>query len=228
MGLCLGFMQLVIYNNIPPWGRWIFLPLTGFFLGIVTNYGAIQACFRPLEAIVFDLGSKIKFLPRIHIQGLFLKRQEEVCYIYSSLLSRHFMNLPTLLDFLKKVNGGRMWVELLQLYEHHMASGAEMAFGKTISSLLPADVQFVLKEKFAQMFHAEFYKSEKLQQISLAEFDRMADVELTNARRMAKMSSPEFERLLHPIFEEDEWILILLGGVLGAIVGLFQVAVLGA
>ena len=34
---------------------------------------------------------------------------------------------------------------------------------------------------------------------------------------MQKMPPDEFENLLHPVFQEDEWILILLGGVLGAL-----------
>jgi uncharacterized membrane protein YheB (UPF0754 family) len=36
---------------------------------------------------------------------------------------------------------------------------------------------------------------------------------------MIAMSSTDFEQLLHPVFQEDEWKLILLGGVLGVIVG---------
>lgn len=41
------------------------------------------------------------------------------------------------------------------------------------------------------------------------------------------MSARQFERLLHPIFEEDEWILIVLGGVLGLIIGWGQATFLG-
>ena len=44
---------------------------------------------------------------------------------------------------------------------------------------------------------------------------------------MTQMTSEEFEMLLHPAFQEDEWILILVGGVLGAIVGFGQAFVLG-
>ena len=36
------------------------------------------------------------------------------------------------------------------------------------------------------------------------------------------MRSDEFEQLLHPVFLEDEWILISLGGVLGLVVGFVQ------
>ena len=44
-------------------------------------------------------------------------------------------------------------------------------------------------------------------------------VKSTLRERMKKMSSKDFEQLLHPVFEQDEWKLILLGGVLGCAIG---------
>ena len=40
--------------------------------------------------------------------------------------------------------------------------------------------------------------------------------------RMALMTPQEFERVLHPIFEQDELTLIVSGAVLGAIAGFIQ------
>jgi hypothetical protein len=48
------------------------------------------------------------------------------------------------------------------------------------------------------------------------------DIRDTLARRLKKLSSKEFEDLLHPVFQEDEMTLIATGGVLGAIAGGFQ------
>jgi len=42
------------------------------------------------------------------------------------------------------------------------------------------------------------------------------------AAAMRKMKSAKFERVLHPIFEEDEMTLIVVGGVLGGIAGYAQ------
>jgi hypothetical protein len=39
---------------------------------------------------------------------------------------------------------------------------------------------------------------------------------------MERMTSAKFERVLHPIFEEDELTLILAGGFLGFLAGLIQ------
>ena len=47
--------------------------------------------------------------------------------------------------------------------------------------------------------------------------------------KMQELPSIEFEGVLHPVFEEDEWKLIAVGGLLGLWVGIFQaVFVFGA
>jgi hypothetical protein len=43
--------------------------------------------------------------------------------------------------------------------------------------------------------------------------------------RILALSSREFQNLLRPAFQEDEWILILLGGVTGFIAGLIHLFV---
>ena len=42
------------------------------------------------------------------------------------------------------------------------------------------------------------------------------------SERMQALSSDEFQDLLRPAFQEDEWILIVVGGFLGAMAGVFQ------
>lgn len=51
---------------------------------------------------------------------------------------------------------------------------------------------------------------------------RTLDIEDTLAHRLKLLSPTDFEDLLHPVFQEDEIILIAAGGVLGAIAGLGQ------
>ena len=47
------------------------------------------------------------------------------------------------------------------------------------------------------------------------------ETELTYAMR--RMPAAEFEAVLHPVFQEDEWILCGLGAILGGLVGAAQV-----
>ena len=52
--------------------------------------------------------------------------------------------------------------------------------------------------------------------------DKVLELERTLRVRMERMSSRQFERVLHPIFEEDELTLIIAGAVLGFGAGLIQ------
>ena len=54
--------------------------------------------------------------------------------------------------------------------------------------------------------------------------DESLQLKQTMVKEMARLSSAEFERVLHPVFEEDEWTLILVGGALGAVAGAAQAA----
>jgi uncharacterized membrane protein YheB (UPF0754 family) len=52
--------------------------------------------------------------------------------------------------------------------------------------------------------------------------EKQLNLKNTLIQRMSQMSSPEFEKVLHPVFQEDEITLIIAGAVLGALSGLFQ------
>lgn len=48
------------------------------------------------------------------------------------------------------------------------------------------------------------------------------DVEETLYSRLVQLRSSEFEDMLHPVFEQDEWKLIAVGALLGLLVGFAQ------
>lgn len=52
------------------------------------------------------------------------------------------------------------------------------------------------------------------------------DVENTVQKALAKLSNAELESMLRPIFKDDEWVVVVLGGVLGFLVGELQVYLL--
>lgn len=56
-------------------------------------------------------------------------------------------------------------------------------------------------------------------------FTEALDLETTLVQGLKAMPPCDFESVLHPIFQEDEWLLILVGGLLGMAVGVFQIAV---
>ena len=52
------------------------------------------------------------------------------------------------------------------------------------------------------------------------------DLETTMREKMSELSPDEFEGVLRPAFQEDEWILILVGAILGGLAGAGQLVFL--
>mmetsp|Transcript_2676 Transcript_2676/g.7222 ORF Transcript_2676/g.7222 Transcript_2676/m.7222 type:complete len:133 (+) Transcript_2676:3-401(+) len=58
--------------------------------------------------------------------------------------------------------------------------------------------------------------------------DRAFALQETLAYRLSRLHPARFEGMLHPVFQEDEWMVLLLGGVLGVLVGALQAFALGS
>jgi hypothetical protein len=53
-------------------------------------------------------------------------------------------------------------------------------------------------------------------------FESAIGIEVTMRERMADLPHADFESILHPVFQEDEWKLVLVGGMLGVFLGFLQ------
>ena len=85
-GFALGIPVALITNAIHLW--WL-LPLLGIFVGYITNLVAIYMIFQPVEERNF-LGLKL--------QGLFMKRQDEVSEVYAKIVADDIVNLNNIGD----------------------------------------------------------------------------------------------------------------------------------
>eukprot|EP00931_Biecheleriopsis_adriatica_P005692 TRINITY_DN107176_c0_g1_i1.p1 TRINITY_DN107176_c0_g1~~TRINITY_DN107176_c0_g1_i1.p1 ORF type:complete len:514 (+),score=105.69 TRINITY_DN107176_c0_g1_i1:51-1592(+) len=226
LGFVCGVIQLVAFNHLSAEGRAIFLPATGFFLGIFTNWLAIQMCFKPC----FPHPIQVCGWHICTIQGLFLKRQRDVAALYSKMLCDHFFDFQKVVAYLQTLP--HLWPKLKAAYTQNTRSVIKKTMGSVVTAMAPlalgkeqyvaleADILGATAERISE---ADDLHKEVSRYIAVA-----ADVFRSNSHAMQKMPPDEFENLLHPVFQEDEWILILLGGILGAIVGIAQVHFLSA
>jgi uncharacterized membrane protein YheB (UPF0754 family) len=103
---------------------------------------------------------------------------------------------------------------------------------KLVAEIKPLAVAAMGAEKFARMKEDIAQKViDRLPDIidnSYEYAEEALDMENTVATKMQELSASEFEGVLHPAFEEDEIQLIILGGILGAIVGVIQLYTLFA
>lgn len=177
-------------------------------------------CFKPCNPWpIYVFGRHI-----CDVQGLFLKRQADVAVLYSKLLCDHFFEFDKVIAYLQTLP--ELWACLRTAYLSHntrvlrqtLGAGmwlAPLALGRQEYNAMEDDLKLAIAERFAEA--ADMHK------VAGRYIKAATDIFRTNSRAMQQMPPDEFENLLHPIFKEDEWILILLGGILGAVVGFAQV-----
>ena len=204
-GFLLGLIQMVVwmfYDN--PWT----LTIGGTIVGYLTNWMALKLIFEPIDPVYF-CGFKL--------QGLFLQRQHEVSGEFSDHLAE---NVLTSEKIWNNVFTGRKRPEfddMLETYTNDFVTKEGLERGLDSLGESTTDVQIIqsVSEELSKELtkHVEVLHEYTDKTLALKELMR---------ERMELMTPKEFERVLHPIFEEDEMTLIISGAVLGAIAGFLQ------
>lgn len=211
MGLLFGLGQMVAWIFYQ--AQWV-LPVIGLVVGALTNWLALKMIFSPVEPVRCC---------GFTIQGLFLQRQDEVAMEYGRIVSTQIL---TSRQILAGFFAGPAAQQLNELVRGHIEQAmdrfvklsprlVEMTKGQDLLLHMKAELMTrLVSEMPAALVCIEKYADESL------------DICNTLQERMRSLPSKQFERLLHPVFEEDEWKLVLLGGVLGVAVGVVQAYVL--
>ncbi|ETO22338.1 hypothetical protein RFI_14864 [Reticulomyxa filosa] len=227
LGLVLGFGQMIAtisfgHNKLVKY--WM-LPVSGFILGWITNWIALQIIFRPVLPHRFC---------GITIHGLFLRRQREVSVEFASFLTKTVLRAEVLFSSMLR---GKSSDRLFDLVIRHFEDACERFadFGR-IKPLLeyavgPEKFQRIKKEACDELLkcHQEMECQEDIMivQKKLENYaDEVMDLERLIREQMSKLSYQQFEGCLHPVFKEDEIKLIAIGAILGLLVGFFQVYVI--
>jgi uncharacterized membrane protein YheB (UPF0754 family) len=186
-GGLLGLIQAFVWNYLPI--SWL-LPIQGVIVGYLTNWIALRLIFRPLNP--WHIGP-------IKIQGLFLKRQNEVSQRYAYMFQKQVLNGRNILSEVLYKRTFKVINEKAQLNAIELSSD--------------------WRDKFELEINNGMKELEDM-------LDRVMKVEKTLAQSMASMPTAEFEPLLRSAFQEDEIILLIFGSILGAIVGAAQIFLL--
>lgn len=204
-------------------GLWMFvqnawlLPAVGFVIGWLTNFLALKMIFEPVQPVKLGGWSW---------QGSFLKRQDEVSEAYARLITQNIVNTRNILLAMFDGPGAKHLLEIIQRHVGEAAEKYEAVPRPVANFFIGNDDYDKLKDRIGRaivrhvpggpVYLLEDYAREAL------------DLENTLRTRLLDLPPEQFTGLLRPIFQEDEWKLILVGAVLGLIVGLFQTFVVFA
>ena len=172
-------------------------------MGMATNWLALKWIFEPVNPT--------RFGPFI-LQGQFLRRQKEVAAEFSKFFANNILSS-------KQVWNSILTDPTTSPSFYALFAGHFIKFANRIKGCLRINVE----PEVVQM--ATNRAMEKLPNhipVLHSYIDRTLGLESTLRVKMEAMTSAQFERVLHPIFEEDELTLILAGAALGFAAGLVQ------
>lgn len=210
-GFAIGLVQLVCWILFKqPW----MLPAFGGFVGFFSDWMALQMMFRPLQP---------KKIMGFTVQGLFIKRQNEVAGDYAALISKQLLTSGNMME---ELFTGTHSDKVIELVGRHVKKEIDQQAGivkPLVVYAMGGQKYQSLKEQVAVRIMAQLPNTMKYIE-SYAE-DAM-DIRNTLVTRMQQLTPEEFEGMLRPAFKEDEWTLIIVGAVLGFLVGEMQIHIM--
>lgn len=227
IGLLFGVVQMVIFWIVPQ--HWT-VPFFAAIWGFLTNWIAVWMVFNPIEPHYFRFPkffSLSKVFPFIHLQkphwgrfnlqGGFMKRQEEVSFVFAKIVVK---DLVTLKNVMNEMMYGSRSAQTRTLIKSHIQ---EILQSQVIETTLKYGLG---RKEFGQLQHTILDKSIEATMIP------MSNPALNQSRadkifglfreRILALTPYEFQNLLRPAFREDELTLIILGGVTGFLAGLLH------
>jgi uncharacterized membrane protein YheB (UPF0754 family) len=211
-GFIIGVVQAVTWaltHNV-----WV-MPLFGGFTGWFTDWLALKMIFNPKQPT--------RYLGLFEWHGLFLKRRREISAEYGALIAREII---TPRNVMEAVLRGPLSDRLYEMVSRHVQKTVDEQAGLAkplvvfaVGGARYGEMKKVVARKLMDrlpeaMKHVEDYAEDAM------------DLKNTLVTKMQELTAEEFEQLLRPAFQQDEWILIAVGAVLGFLVGEMQVFVM--
>lgn len=205
-GAPLGIIQAIAWYFLPQF--WV-LPLFGVLAGALTNWIALQLIAHPANP---------KKIGPFTIQGLYLKRQQEVSIVFGETFCKNFLNSKVLISNLTQGKHSR---EVNKLIKDNVRESLD---SNVISSLLAKaalkdhDPDKIVERSFDKALDGILVEVEKEE----------TNTKLTKpiakliGEKMQALPSKEFQQLLLPAFNEDQIIVVSAGGILGGALGTLQ------
>lgn len=208
-GFCLGFAQALVWAITHV--EWL-MPAFGFFVGYFTDWLALRMIFRPI--------APKRFLGVFTWQGLFHKRRDEVSVDYGSLLAGEILTPANLIEaMLTGPQSDRLFSLITREVKHTIDDQSSLAKPLAVLSLGGRRYQDMKREAASMVIARLPDTAREVEDYAI----EALDVRNIVISKMRLMTNAEYEALLRPAFQQDEWKLVLIGGVLGGIIGELQV-----
>jgi uncharacterized membrane protein YheB (UPF0754 family) len=208
-GFLFGVIQMGVWIIYPE--GWV-LPVAGFLVGYVTNWLAMNLIYEPREPV--QIGP-------FKIQGVFIKRQREVATQFADVIADRVLTPENMVQ--------------------HISEGPNR---QRLLDILEGQVEESMQEYERDAMVAMLVSKDKLEEAKADLLGRVRNADMTDSRQiktfanqsrkihaqmeanLGALDADQFGGILRPVFQKDEWKLILAGGVIGTGIGALQVVLL--
>lgn len=210
IGTFLGTFTIPLFLYIDEW--WV-LPVAGVIVGYTTNWIALKIIFSPVRE---------RRIGPFRLQGLFIKRQPIAAEKWSEIVADEVVTIG---NVAKNLMHGSQSDRTRKMIVDAIRPEVDRAVGiaAPIIRMTSEPEQY---ERVRERFAREGIEKtmEPLQDPAFNE-DRSEAIREMITSRVKSLPPEGFVELLRPAFEEDEWMLIVMGGVLGFVAGWIQLLV---
>jgi len=213
IGGLLGFLTIPLFLAID---SPFVLPVAGVLVGYTTNWIALKIIFLPIEE---------RRLGPFRLQGLFIKRQPEVAETYAEIVADEIVTIGNVAENLMYGSQSDRTRKMIRDSIRPEVDRAVGIAGPAIRLTTGSEQYEEVRETFVS--ESVDRTIEPLQDPEFNE-ERSEAIRRLITDRIGNLPPVDFVGLLRPAFVEDEWMLILLGAVLGFVAGWIQLAVVTA
>ena len=208
-GFLFGIFQMFVWIIYPE--GWV-LPVAGFLVGYITNWLAMNLIYEPREPVKVGPWT---------IQGVFLKRQHEVATQFADVIAEKVLTPEKMV---KHISEGPNRQRLLDILERQVEDSMKMYEKDAMVAMLVTKdkLQEAKADLVSRIRTADMSDSSQLKAFA----DQSRKIHQQMESNLAALDAPQFAGILRPVFQKDEWKLILAGGFIGTAIGALQVAVL--
>lgn len=210
-GFLFGLITMAFWYFYQVW--WI-LPVGGLIVGYATNWIALHIIFEPKQP---------KQLGPIKIQGMFLKRQNEVSRVYAELIQQKLFNAEVITKAIVHGSGSAQLLELIELHVNDAVDRYINIAQPYFALGVGTDSYYRMKQLASQRI---FEDSEKFLQYAHDYANTALGIETDLREKMQALTPEDFEGVLRPAYQADEWKLIVVGSLLGMLAGIGQLYIM--
>lgn len=186
--------------------------------------------FNPIEPINIRFPQIFRFIrkfpyvvptiPKIGTfpwQGAFMRRQPEVSAVFAEVVTQELITVKSIMT--EMMYGSRAQ-KTRRIIKRHINLVMETPLLRTVLQVSLGPTEYAKLKN--DMIDKSIEVTMKPVSNPVLNQSRGHKIYQIFYERILKLTPPEFQNLLRPAFHEDEWILIVLGGVTGAVAGFIQ------